>query len=106
MSKEFEGISVRQSKGDADSLIVSTALDISSTSQTNVIVVGTDVDLFVLLIQLGNSQHKVYYFKQGHGKEGDKTYDIASTIASVGSLSSCMLFVHAISGCDTTSAAY
>ena len=97
------GYVVHQSTGDADSLIVSTALNISHDKK---VVVGTDVDLLILLVQLGQLHTKLFFFKMGSGKEDSKVYQIATITSNLGQLCSYMLLLHAFSGCDTTSAAY
>ena len=98
------GITVHQSKGDADALIISTALNVPC--EYNVIVVGTDVDLLVLMIQMGRSHHNLYFFKPGHGKVTNKTYNITEIVLKLGDMCRYILFLHAITGCDTTSAIY
>lgn len=47
---ERHGVTVKQSEADADALIVRTAISLSNYQ--NVVVVGTDVDLLILLLQL------------------------------------------------------
>ena len=51
------GYVAHQSTGEADSLIVSTALNISHDEK---VVVGTDVDLLILLVQLGQL-HTIFF---------------------------------------------
>ena len=47
---EYAGIHVRQAKSDADTLIVHTALEIASTTNSPVVVIGTDTDLLAILV--------------------------------------------------------
>ena len=44
------GIAGRQSTADADFLICTTAIEIASTTESPVVVVGTDTDLLVMLV--------------------------------------------------------
>ena len=44
------GVLVKQDPADADHLIVSTALTLAQTERKPVVVVGTDIDLLVMLI--------------------------------------------------------
>lgn len=54
-------------KGDADTLIVNTAIDLSKT-KPNVVLVGTDVDLLLLLAQFSKSKNDIFLLKQGYDK--------------------------------------
>nr|CAI5843460.1 unnamed protein product [Callosobruchus analis] len=55
------GIYVKQADGDADLLIVQTALDIS-TNQESVVIFGEDTDLLVILSGIADSSHgNVFY---------------------------------------------
>ena len=47
---EAKGMCVKQSTGDADWLIVSTAMDTAEAENAPVVVVGTDTDLLVMLV--------------------------------------------------------
>ena len=58
---EEVGIIVKQSSADADALIVRTAIGLSYDQ--DVVVVGTDVDLLILLIQLSEPDSHVYFFR-------------------------------------------
>nr|CAI5837262.1 unnamed protein product [Callosobruchus analis] len=62
------GISVKQADGDADLLIVQTALDIS-TNQESVVIVKEDTDLLVILSGIADSSHgNVFFMKPGRGQ--------------------------------------
>ncbi len=101
---EQAGILVKQATADADTLIVSTAMSMSSDN--TVVVVGTDVDLLILMIQLAGPTDNLYLFKAGSGKYPNKVYNITSVQKNMERLSGSLFFLHAITGCDTTSALY
>ena len=47
---QHAGVLVKQDPADADPLIVSTALTLAQTERKPVVVVGTDIDLLVMVI--------------------------------------------------------
>ena len=75
-----------------------------------IVVVGTDVDLLILLIQLPKRDNPIIYlYKPGTGKSPDKIYAIKCLRDHLSYASNFLLFTHAMSlctGCDTTSALY
>ena len=87
----------------ADALTVRTAIDLSTN---NNVVVGTDVDLLILLIQLSKEDNQLYLYKQGAGKCPDELFSIRNIRDHLSEVSSSLLFLHAMTGCDTTSAPY
>ena len=87
------GIYVSKSEGDADRLIVQTAFEVASQISTPVVVVGNDTDILILLIGLIDNLYNIYMNYDHRRKE-------------LGSLKNYILFIHAISGCDTTSALF
>ena len=102
---ENQGIETKRASEDADSDIVRTALD-KSTSFENVLIIGEDVDLLVLLNGLG-STIDVYFQKSGRGESG--CVQFSTTSFNRGELEfspGFELFLHAFSGCDTTSALF
>lgn len=100
------GISVRQAEGDADLLIVQTAIDTASTKQTKkVYIVGEDVDLLVLLIyhsSLRDDVNNVKLLKPGKttqkGKTKDSVYCPQSIRSDFPNIENYILFLHAFSG--------
>lgn len=95
------GIAVKQASEDADRLIATTAVD-QLTHHEKVAVVGQDVDLLVLLVALTPADKDIHFIKQGSGK-------VATTAFSTQAhrhLKDVILFSHAFTGCDTTSAIY
>ncbi len=66
---------VKQAAADADTLILRTAMDLSPT--IDVVVVGTDVDPLILLIQLSSSDNHLYLFKPGSRMYPNNVYNIS-----------------------------
>ena len=106
---EESGHHVLYSQGDADTLIVSTALDIAKSSR-KVTVVSDDTDVLILLIYHWNTEFADIFFHSEAKKDITKTvpiYSIEDITLSLGSnLKILILFIHAWSGCDTTSSMY
>ena len=93
-----------QAKGDADVDIATAAVSSSLTKTTTLI--GEDTDLLVLLLYYCTTQPpgKRLYFRSDKNRSQCKVYDIPSIAKTLGP-STCvhLLFVHAFTGCDTTS---
>ena len=84
-------IKVKHAVADADALIVRTAIDLSTNN--NVVVVGTDVDLLILLTQLSKEDNQLCLYKQGAGKCPDKVFSIRNIrdhLSEVARCSFCM----------------
>jgi len=100
---EMAGCDVHHAKGDADLLIVKTALVVAKKGWT--ILVGSDTDLLVLLIHYTTKKHKNIYF-QPQAKAGSpiRYLDIKKLQKTLGEkVCRNILFLHAVLGCDTTS---
>ena len=101
---ERAGCAVEQSRGDADTLIVMTAVKSAETFDT--VVVGDDTNLLVLLCFHAKNVQKALYFRPEPKLNSKKCriWDIRKT-RDVLQETTCenILFAHAISGCDTTS---
>ena len=97
------GLSAIQDSGDADRLIVSTALDLSKTHP--VAIIGDDTDLLAITLQHATNEHEIYITAPPKSKSLDKPklWDIAHMLGKLGENCNCMGLVHAILGCDTTS---
>ena len=100
------GIGTRKAVGDADRLIVKVALEKARLSHT--VLLGEDTDLLILLLFHLTPQHwPVFFGSSKSGLNQAKIWDIQKVQNELGSsLCQQLLFVHAISGCDTTSALY
>ncbi|GBN13654.1 hypothetical protein AVEN_66182-1 [Araneus ventricosus] len=95
-------VTVKQAVEDADVLIVETA--VSAKSQyDNIFVVGENIDFLVLLTALAPMKENLYFRKCGKGRKPDVLY---STTSFKYKFSRMILFIHAFSGCDTTSALF
>ncbi|GBL66802.1 hypothetical protein AVEN_251691-1, partial [Araneus ventricosus] len=95
-------ICVQQAVEDADLTIVNTAISVAP-QYDYVRVVGEDIDLLVLLIALASTHSNVFFQKCGRGKTPDSYY---STTSFNHKFSNELLFIHAISGYDITSALF
>jgi len=101
---EMAGCSTFQAKGDADTLIVRTAVD--SAQLVDTVLVGDDTDLLVLLCHHAESVSKDLYFRPEPKSNSNKyrMWDIKKMNTELGdTVRRTILFVHAILGCDTTS---
>ena len=97
-----------QAEGDADLLIVQTAVECAEKDQT--VLVGEDTDLLILLCHYASIDANNIYFKpekRRNMKTAPKVWDIKETKLKLGNeLCDNILFVHAILGCDTTSSVF
>ncbi|KAJ8672055.1 hypothetical protein QAD02_003314 [Eretmocerus hayati] len=84
---------------DADTLIVQTAVELKISTAEPIAVVGTDIDLVILLIDQCPEGENIYFRKMG--KQNKSTlYNTADHQY----LKQYILFAHAFAGCDTTCA--
>lgn len=100
LKKEFQ-----QDGEDADTLIVQTAIQMSSIYDS-VTIVGEDVDFLVLLTGLANGRDNIFVRKPGKGRTPETLYNpncLNSRYSK--SFRDNILFLHAFRGCDTTAAA-
>lgn len=104
LSEKFQenNIFVKQAQDDADVLIIETALEQSTNP---VIVVGEDVDLLVILIARADCNREIFFLKPGKGSVESKMFSSKSFDGHKKSKNH-ILFWHAITGCDTTSAIF
>lgn len=99
-----EGLQVEQAKADADSLIVSTAIQTAKKNTGRpVVVVGTDTDFLVMLVAQATPELDLYMLCSHKPKT---IYRINYIKQSLGNISQYLPFLHAVSGCDTMSALY
>ena len=107
------GHNVHQSDSDADTIIVEKALTLL-TAGHNTVVVSDDTDILVLLIHNCDGLNlrrdtQLYFLSPATRKSklGIKVFRIFDIMESVGlEIVKNILFIHAWSGCDTTSATY
>ncbi len=97
-------ITVKQAESDADVLILSIALEISqSDNERPVVVVGTDTDLLAMLIARASSSMNMFMLVHLNPVT---LYSIKQLQQALGTTRRHILFIHAVTGCDTTSALY
>lgn len=99
-----QNYTVKQAVEDADVLIIQTAIDMTS-SFTRVFVVGEDIDLLVLLTAKARDHENIFLLKPARGKVAETLYSTRS-LEYKEAVAKNILFLHAISGCDTTSALF
>ena len=92
----IDGHHVYACSSDADTKIVSTALDASK--EKPVTVVADDTDVAVMLIYHWNEELSDIYF---HAERGDKCWSIREALKSLLLIKQHILFIHAWSGCDS-----
>ena len=92
---------VIHAKADADLQIVLTAIESANFKSTAV--VGEDTDLLVLLAHHSNEKaHNMYFFSDKPGKS-NRIWHVKQLIAVLGDFPYLLLFLHALTGSDTTS---
>ncbi|CAH1099607.1 unnamed protein product [Psylliodes chrysocephalus] len=101
---EAHNYNVKQAIEDADLLIVQTAIEIAPSFSSE-FVIGEDVDLLVLFTAKARKIPNLYLRKQGRGKKEDVFY-APQRLQYSDAVAKSMLFLHAFSGCDTTSALF
>ena len=105
------GFQTHHAEADAVVLIVQTAIDCSSVSDT--ILIGDDTDLLVQLCHnmKASNQHNIYFKPEPKAtkekiskRKKNRIWNMKRTIAKLGK-STCtnLLFLHAFLGCDSTS---
>lgn len=97
-------IAVKQAQNDADVLIIETAIEKFNVTNTT-IVVGEDVDLLILLTARTPIVKIIYFLKSGKAQQRTETYS-SKSLTAFPKCQNYILFLHAITGCDTTSAMY
>ena len=105
---ESDGQRVHNSTGDADTMIVACALQMAMEGK-EVTVVADDTDVLILLMyHWTESMADVYFLSEPKKsqKKGLQVWRICDLITKAGTLTSHLLFLHAWSGCDTTSATF
>ena len=96
-------ISVVQADNDADTLVVTTAIDAVKTC--DVIVIGEDTDILVLLLHYYNLDlpFKIFFTSEKNTKKR-RIWDICEVKTKLPKESvNCILPIHAFLGCDTVS---
>lgn len=97
------GILVKQAEAHADTLIVSTALAVAESEEQPVVVVGTDTDLLVVLVARATTTTDMYMLFRGNPVT---IFNIHEIQHAIGDTRYHLMFLHAMTGCDTVSAIY
>ncbi|GBM95878.1 hypothetical protein AVEN_135371-1 [Araneus ventricosus] len=106
--EEKVGICTLIATNYADVHIVKTAIETYEKIKKQVLVIGQDIDLLVLLTALTPDDMDILMLKEGKGKVKDRFYS-SKDLQNFNLVIDCkksILFLHAISGCDTTSGFY
>lgn len=104
LTEKFEANSfIVKHQDDADVLIIETAIEESYKNTT--VVIGEDVDLLVILTARTPIDIEIFLLKPGKGKVEQKIYSSRS-FDQHKNIRDHILFLHAFSGCDTTSALF
>ena len=98
---EDNGIKTLQAESDADVLIVDTAVEVSVTKSVGI--VGKDVDLIVLFMAKADANKDIIFIKPGRGKVRS-SYFSSKDLQHQGFKD--VLFLHALTGCATTSSVF
>ena len=96
---KVDGNKVVNCSGDADSTICHTALVLATTGEMEVVLIADETDIFVMLIYHWKSEMKNIIFFQQKMLRG---WNIASLFPRLDKVKDHILFVHAMTGCDTT----
>jgi len=105
LTEKFEAnnFPVKHAQDDADILIIETAIEQSENDTT--VVVGEDIDLLVILSARAPNDKEIFLLKPGKGTIERKIYSSRS-FNHQENIKNNVLFLHAFSGCDTTSALF
>ena len=101
------GCVVHHARGDADLLIVTTAVQCAKLTTT--VLVGDDTDLIVLLcFYVDMEAHDLFMYSQSKSSSHiSRVWNIKSVREKLGcNVCEAILFIHAVGGCDTTSRLY
>ena len=101
---EKEGFHVKQARGDADSLIVSTSLKEAANFEYPVVTLGNDTDLQVALTTLADPTYDLYVVTEIEPVEIWKISDIQGNFNE--KHRKLILFTYCFSGCDIISAPF
>lgn len=105
---KIAGINALTAQADADRNIVTTAIS-KAQSGFPVQVIGTDTDLLVLMTALtatAKNPLDLFFHKPGTSKSKGSIYSIKKLTADLNVVCDNLLFLYAVTGCDTTSAIF
>ncbi|XP_052758830.1 uncharacterized protein LOC128202453 [Galleria mellonella] len=106
LMEELEKKSIKccQGEGEADELIVDTA--VSFSTDLTKIIVAEDVDILVILTARATEDEEILFLKLGKQRVQTVIYLSKSLEIKYPNSSKFILFAHSFTGCDSTSAAY
>ena len=109
-SLQSKGHTTKCSDGDADTLIIATGLGYSQNNQS-VVIVAEDTDIFMMLIHHWKvNMADIFLLKEKKSrshKKGAEVYSIREACQVIDPVvRQHILFIHAWSGCDTTSSTF
>lgn len=88
---------------DADTMIVHAAINqCTESAPSNVVIVGEDADLFVLLVAHMPISSDILLLKPGSSERAKKIYSSTQLQFALGTICRQILFAHVASGCDST----
>ncbi|GBM24354.1 hypothetical protein AVEN_202337-1 [Araneus ventricosus] len=103
LMNKFSSLNMACKKADEDAdCLINSALALAPT-HASVVVVSEDIDLFVILIDIFTFDN-VYFLKPGKGKIAEKIFSPHTALEKT--IAGNILFIQAMSGCDTTSAPF
>ena len=85
-------------------MIVTSAIDAAQQHKC-VALVGEETDLLIMLTTLDSPSAKIFFLKPGKGKSRNNLFSVSNFHHSQ-CVKNALLFLHAFSGCDTTSSFY
>ena len=91
-------IRVRQAEADADTLIVSTALNsvaVAESEELPVVVVGTDTDLLVMLVARATTTTDIFMLCHSNPV---RVFNIRDIQQAIGDTRNHLMFLHAVTG--------
>lgn len=96
---------VQIAPGDADTYIVNAALKLSDNSKKGIIV-GEDTDLLVIMIALANLNNECFMLMPASKDKPQRVFSSQQLQRALGDVANHILFLHAVTGCDTTSSLF
>ena len=97
---QIDGNTLVTCKEDADAFISATALNLTSSTKKKVVVIADDTDIFVMLNYRRQKEMMDIIFYQHRLQKG---WSVESMSPQFVDVKEHLLFIHAMTGCDTTS---
>ena len=98
---EGKGMAVRHAPGDADFLIVKTAVECAESGPT--VLIGEDNDLLMMALVHYRAKHDLFLTSEPKDLSKPEVWNIGKIKVTLMELVDGLLVIHAFSGCDTTS---